>query len=635
MDSEPGTVLVLHLEDSPADAELVRRMMELDGLRFNITVASDRAKFEAAVRQKPFDLILCDHGIPGYDGFAALKFARGQQPNTPVIILSGTLDEGQAVESLKSGATDYILKQRLARLIPAIRRALHDAGERKKQHAAAERIQEQANLLNLTSDAIFVLTMDDRMVFWNKGAEMLFGWNSEQALEQPFGTLLHADDSLLAAARKSLIESGNWLGELQLRGRTGEEITVLSRWNLVRDAGGKPQAILSANTDITEKKRLEAIALRAQRMDSIGALAGGIAHDLNNALAPVLMSAELLQNCKDDETRQRLVDIIFSSAQRATGMVKQILSFARGSGGQSGPVKLNHIIREMGKMTQDTFPKSISFSVRIIGKELWTVEGDPTEFHQILLNLCVNARDAMPQGGRLVLSAQNLKLNQEALPANAAPGPYVMISVSDTGSGIPAEVLPHVFEPFFTTKIGDKGTGLGLSTVAGIVKNHGGFIQIETEPGQGTEFKIFLPANPKADVTEADTQEVALPSGHGELILVIEDEEAMRELTKTTLESYGYRVVTAQDGVQGIDRFKDHKDEIKLLVTDTDMPYLDGMGAIRAIKELKPDLPVIIASGSKRDTEQLRQLDIAQLKNLGKPYSLDQLLIAVDAALHP
>jgi signal transduction histidine kinase len=512
---EKQCVRVLHLEDSAVDAELIQNLMEQEGFRGNFTVVSSKPGFETELNRQQFDLILCDHGIPGYNGFSALDLAQKIQPLTPVIMLSGALDDVQAVESLKSGATDYILKQRLARLVPAIRRALLEAEVR------------------------------------------------------------------------------------------------------------------------AEKKKLEADFLRAQRMDSIGALAGGIAHDLNNALAPVLMSVELLKNCDDEAVRQRFLEIIGSSAQRATGMVKQILGFARGRGG-TGPVMVSRRIREMAKIVQDTFPKSITISVKPGGEDLWQIQSDATELHQVLLNLCVNARDAMPNGGRLTLSAQNIRLDEDAAKQfKAVPGPYVLLSVADTGSGIPSDVLPRIFEPFYTTKLPDKGTGLGLSTVASIVKNQRGYIDIETGPARGTEFKVYLPAIEAADDDdlESKSQETPLPTGHGELILVIEDEEAVCELTKTTLENYGYRVVTAKNGVQGISRFEEHKHEIRVLVTDTDMPYMDGTGAIDAIKKIKPDLPVIIASGSKRDTEQMHRAETENMTNLGKPFSVEQLLLAVGMAI--
>lgn len=514
VNGETGQIRILYLEDSTLDADLVRCVMEQGGLQCDITVIPSKSSFETSLAQQQFELILCDHGIPGYDGFSALGCAQKIQPLTPVIMLSGMFDDAQAVESLKNGATDYILKQRLARLVPAIRRALFEAEER------------------------------------------------------------------------------------------------------------------------AEKKKLEADFLRAQRMDSMGALAGGIAHDLNNALTPVLMSVELLKNCDNNAVRQKLLDLIASSAQRATGMVKQILGFARGRHG-TGPVQVSHLVREMAKIVQDTFPKSIVLSVNSGGQGLWQIHSDATELHQVLLNLCVNARDAMPNGGRLTLFTQNVRLDQEsAAQLKAKLGPHVLISVEDTGSGIPSDVLPRVFEPFFTTKLPDKGTGLGLSTVASIVKHLGGGIHVETELGRGTKFNIYLPAiESGAGELEANPQEKALPTGHGELILVVEDEEAVCELTKTTLENYGYRVVTANNGVQGISRFEEYKDEVRALVTDTDMPYMNGMGAIHAIREMKPDIPVIIASGSKRDTEWMRRVETENVINLSKPFSVEQLLLAVGMAI--
>ncbi|HWD17636.1 MAG TPA: response regulator [Verrucomicrobiae bacterium] len=626
-------IRILHLEDSNADAEFVQHMLEKEGIRCQVAQVPDQPRYEAALRAGEFDLILCDHGLPGYNGFAALDFARKIQPATPVIVLSGTMDEEQAVESLKNGATDYILKQRLARLVPAVRRALQDAGIRKVQLASQRRILEQANLLNLTRDAIVVRSMDDRILSWNRGAELMFGWKEEEAVDQNFAELTHANPALFRAAALNLAECGDWLGEFELRNKGGEEISVFSRWSLLRDVDGQPQSILSAYTDVTEKKKMEAIFLRAQRMDSIGALAGGIAHDLNNALAPVLMSADLLRQCEDNTSRERFLDIISSSAQRATGMVKQILGFARGSRQPIGPIMLTHAVRDMAKIVRETFPKSITISVNLPDKDLWQVQGDATELHQLLLNLCVNARDAMPNGGQLKLSARNLMVQpDESGVSGHQPGPYVVIAVSDTGTGIPPEVLPRIFDPFFTTKLPDKGTGLGLSTVASIVKNYGGFIDIKTEAGKGTEFQMHLPAIPTAPPIAASAEEPALPVGHGELILVVDDEEAVCELAKSTLESYGYRVITAQNGVHGLASFEAHKNEIRLLVTDTDMPVLDGMTAVRAIKQMRPDLPVIVASGGARDTEELRHEDSA-LKRLAKPFSLEQLLIAVDLAI--
>jgi two-component system, cell cycle sensor histidine kinase and response regulator CckA len=625
---------ILHLEDNPDDRRVVQQWLTEQKIATDFTDVDNEADFVKALEQKTFDIVLSDKSLPGFDGLAALRFVREKFPHVPFVFVTGSMGEEAAIDTIKDGATDYVLKDRLSRLIPAVQRAIREADQEEKNRQIEEKNRQQAALLDKAQDAILVTDVEDRVLYWNKSAERIYGWPASETIGRNATELLSTDPVRYEEAKQLLLEKGNWTGELIAANRGGNELIIEGRWTLVRDELGRPKSILIIDTDITEKKSLEAKFLRSQRMDSIGALAGGIAHDLNNALAPVIMSAELLKTSLDEAGREKFLDIIYSNAHRATDLVKQILSFARGSGGQSGPVKLNHLIGEMTKMIQDTFPKSMVFSVNTSGKELWTVHGDTTELHQVLLNLCVNARDAMPHGGRLILSAQNTMLEGAAAAAiGATPGPYVMIAVADTGSGIPPEVLPRIFEPFFTTKKGDKGTGLGLSTVAEIVKHHGGFIDLKTETGKGTEFKIHLPAISTAEKEEVEPEEVVLPTGGGELILVIDDEETVRELTKTTLESYGYRVVTAQNGLQGIARFRENPHEIRLLVTDTDMPHMDGMGAITAIKELKPDLPIIIVSGSKRETADLQPNDSVQLKSLEKPYSLDQLLMAVALGL--
>jgi two-component system cell cycle sensor histidine kinase/response regulator CckA len=634
--SPPGTehVRVLHLEDSSADAALILDTLKDGNLACAVTHALTKLEFEAAVEREPFDIILCDHSLPDYSGFAALEFAKQRQPQVPFIILSGALDDAQAVQSLKNGATDYILKERMARLVPAIRRALEEAEERRQKAASEDRIREQANLLNLTRDAILVRTMEDRIVFWNAGAETLFGWSAEEALGQDFAGLLGGDLALLGGARGSLLKSGDWLGEIQLKGKSGEEITVMSRWNLLRDKDGQPQAILSTNTDVTEKKKLEAVVLRAQRMESIGSLAGGIAHDLNNALAPVLLSAALMETCQDAAERHQYVEVIVSSVQRGARMLKKILNFTAGRGLCIGPVAVSDQVREMEKLARDIFPKSIVISVNTVGSKLWTIRGDPMELHQVLLNLCVNARDAMPEGGQLILSVKNVNLNaEEAARLQGLPGPCVMLSVADTGGGIPPKVLSRIFEPFFTTKPPEQGTGLGLSIVARIMQNYGGRIGVHTEVGKGTEFRLYFPALESAAAAEAPGEKTSLPAGHGELVLLMEDEEAVRELTKISLEHFGYRVVTAPNGQQGLARFGEYREKIRVVITDMDMPEMNGLAAVRAIKEQSPDLPVIIASGTRQAPEELQRMQTERMTHLGKPYSLEQLLAGVAAAL--
>jgi PAS domain S-box-containing protein len=323
-------VRILHLEDSAADAALILDMLEDQDLPCAITHALTRSDFETAIEREHFDIILCDNHLPAYSGFAALEFAKKYQPQVPVIILSGTLDDEQAVESLKHGATDYILKGSLPRLVPAIRRALDEADQRIIKAAAEERIREQANLLDLTQDAILVRNMNDRIVYWNAGAKNLFGWTDEQALGQDFLGLLQGDLASLAEAKERLMQTGDWMGEIKLKAKSGEEKTVLSRWNLLRDKEGQPRSILSTNTDITDLKRLEAALRQARRMENIGALAGDIMNDLNNTLSPALSRVGLLEPGPDSARRRQHADIIRTCVQRASGMAQRILNASQG-----------------------------------------------------------------------------------------------------------------------------------------------------------------------------------------------------------------------------------------------------------------------------------------------------------------
>jgi two-component system cell cycle sensor histidine kinase/response regulator CckA len=500
---------------------------------------------------------------------------------------------------------------------------------------AEEKIRDQAELLDKAQDAILVLDMQHRVIFWNHGAERLYGWSREEVAGK------NADELLFKAGSRqpgyeAVVQKGAWTGELEQIRNTGGPATVESRWTLVHDEQGAPRSILIINTDVTEKKSYEVQLLRSQRMESIGKLAGGIAHDLNNALTPVIVGTQLLRGNQSDADRNKLLDTISASANRGAAMVKHILAFARGSKGQSQQVPLSNLVKEIAKVIQDTFPKSILVNVNL-GKALWNVSGDTTELYQVLLNLCVNARDAMPQGGELTLNVDNLTLSGEikSVFATVPPGDYVLLAVADTGTGIPPKVLPRIFEPLFSTKAPDKGTGLGLSTVAGIVKNHGGFIQVHTTAGKGTEFKIYLPASKSVETSGSQEAQKVLPAGHGELILLMDDEATVRQLTQTTLQNYGYRVVTAKSGLDGMTVFEEYKDEIKVLVSDTDMPVLDGIVAIRAIQKSKPEIPVIITSGAERDKAQLKGIDTTHLTILEKPYTVEQILNAVADGISP
>ncbi len=488
---------ILHLEDSAADAELVRGLLGEEGISCSVTCVKTKQDYEAELVRGAFDLILSDYSLPRFDGLTALAMARERHPEKPVIVVSGTLGEEAAVESLKRGATDYVLKHQLGRLPSSVRRAITEAKEFALRRLAEEKIHEQAALLDLAQDAILVRDFQDRVLYWNKSAERLYGWTAAEAVGRNAAELLYEGESLaLKRALEQVLERGQWAGELEQVTRDGKHISIQSRWTLVRDQAGNPKSKLILNTDVTERKKLEAQFLRAQRFETIGALAGGIAHDLGNMLTPILIGTEALTKEISGNSAHKMLQTMHTSARHGLDMIKQILAFARGVGGEPAVLDVRLLLVEMQQLAHETFPRSIQTEVHSDSK-LYPVVGNPTQLRQVLLNLCVNARDAMASGGSLRMEASNAELNNKTTPLQPEPvsGPHIMIVVSDTGHGIAPHVLQKIFEPFFTTKEPGKGTGLGLSTVQGIVKSHGGFLDVRSDLGKGTTFTVFLPAH--------------------------------------------------------------------------------------------------------------------------------------------
>jgi hypothetical protein len=368
-------------------------------------------------------------------------------------------------------------------------------------------------------------------------------------------------------------------------------------------------------------------------MESIGTLAGGIAHDLNNILGPILLSIDYLRDKNPDDQSKRVLNALETSANRGADLVRQVLMFARGVEGEHVVLQPAHLIKDVVKILTETFSKMIKITSDL-PKDLWTVSGDPTQLHQVLMNLCVNARDAMPEGGLIHITAENVTLDAHYVRTNleAQTGPCVAISVTDSGTGIPPNVLPRIFEPFYTTKEVGKGTGLGLSTVRAIAKSHGGFINVYSEVGRGTTFRIYLPASHRVRPKAQKPETTEIPLGNGELLLVVDDETSILEVTKTSLESSGYRVVTAQDGTEALALYSQMKDDIRLVMTDMMMPYLDGAATIRALRRINPRVKVIAATGlevgGKADNLSV-QVDAF----LPKPYTGEKLLRTIAIVL--
>ncbi len=499
---------------------------------------------------------------------------------------------------------------------------------------AAERIEQQAALLDLAHDAIMVHDLQGHVLFWSKGAERLYGYTAEEALGQKLSTLCHiGNNDSYEKANAATIVRGEWFGELQQMVKDGSIVTVEARETLVRDEKGNPKALLSINNDITERKRIEEHFLRAQRMESIGTLASGVAHDLNNILLPIMMAAPILRDETDPAEREKFLDIVESSAQRGADIVKQVLTFARGADGDRLLLQPIYLLQEVAKIAGQTFPKSIDLKTSF-DENIRSLEADPTQLHQVLLNLCINSRDAMPEGGKLRLSAENFDV--DAHYANMMPGatagPHVLLQVTDTGTGIPPDIQPKIFDPFFTTKDIGQGTGLGLSTVAGIVRGHGGFLQLESEPGH-TRFKIFLPAKETGQSSGDSENEESLPRGDGQTILVVDDELSIRQLAEFVLEGNGYKVLLAEDGPTALAVFAQQPGLIDIVVTDLAMPMMDGIMLVRTLRRIAPRVKIIVSTGR---TDEAKSSELAAFGIDGylmKPYTTRTFLHKLEQVL--
>jgi len=623
-----------------------------------------------------------------------------------------------------------------------------------------EKFREQASLLDKAQDAILAHDLEQRITYWNKGAERLYGWSAQEVAGRPLAQLLYKDPEAFYRASEQVIQTGEWVGELHQIGKDGRNLVIVGHWTLVRDAAGQPKSVLAINTDITgrkktdealkmqgrvlesmaegvtvcdedglivfsndscntmfgyksgeligqhysvirslpqdegrramdelfgvlrekgawmgemnsrkkdgtpfitrsrisvlemdgvrsfvavveditEKKNMEAQFLRSQRMESVGRLSSGIAHDMNNILTPIFISSFMLRRKLPPEDFEKMLGNIETNAQRGADLIKQLLTVNCDMSGQRHVVETSQLASDMMKIMSGTFPKNITLSAST-PEDVWPVIGDPTQLHQVLLNLCVNARDAMPAGGVLTLTTENTRLDENfaAMNVDATPGPYVLIRVSDTGDGIPAEVIDKIFDPFFTTKETGKGTGLGLSTVMGIVKSHQGFVNLRSRVAMGSVFEIYLPAAPDAVAACSAAPAMQAPRGQGELILVVDDEEVIREVVQKTLCAHGYRVITAGDGTEAIAQFSQNRGEVKAVLTDIMMPFMDGVTLSRTLKKMDPTIQIIATSGmgsAKGRQDKAAALASLQINTfLNKPYSANEILTAIGELL--
>ena len=495
---------ILHLEDDPNDAALVQSTLEAGGIACTTTCVQTRADFLAALENGEFDLILSDYSMPAFDGFSALKIARAEQPDLPVIFVSGTLGEELAIDSLKNGATDYVLKERLARLAPAVLRAMEEVEAR------------------------------------------------------------------------------------------------------------------------AERQRLEERLIEAQKMDVIGQLAGGVAHDFNNVLGVIIGYNDLMLPELDSESLPfKCAEEIRLASERAAGLTRQLLVFSRKQTVQPIELNLDDEVQDLDQMLRRLIGANIEMTI-VPGKQNGWVKADPGYIGQMLMNLVVNARDAMPHGGKLTIALNNVTLDENHASAHPGEtsGNFVMLSVTDTGTGITDEVKPHLFETFFTTKPVGKGTGLGLATCQSIVRQSGGQIAVHSEVGKGTTFKIYFPrVEEPLDAASRPIQTGPLPPGT-ETVMIVEDEPSLRDLVRCILEAQGYEVLTASNGQEALDMAREHKGSpIRLVVSDVIMPLMGGREMADWLKTTHPDVKILFTSGYADDAIAHHGVLDAGVELISKPYT--------------
>jgi PAS domain S-box-containing protein len=646
---------IVHLEDDPDDVLLVSAALREDGLECEIVHVSTRDAFMAALDRGNVDLILSDYSLPSFDGLSALAIAREAAPHAPFILLSGTLGEDAAIESLRSGATDYVLKQRLSRLAPAARRAVKEATERKTRRDAERALDRERTFLRALLDSLEVgvvaCDQDGILTFFNRATRELHGLPAEGLPPEQWADhyrLFHADGKtplvkdevpLLRALRGEHLRHT----EMTIMHRNGSVHSVSASGQPIVDDRGKRLGAVVTMMDITAKKRLEQQFQQAQKMEAMGRLAAGVAHDFNNLLTVIGGYCQLaLERLQPAHPARRDLDEVARASERAANLTRQLLAFSRQQVLDPRVLDLNAVIAEVEKMLRRVIGADVEL-VFTPGRDLGAIRADAGQLEQVLMNLVVNARDAMPAGGRITIETANLDLapsgrdTAESVGAGRAagrltapgmfPGRCVALVVSDTGCGMDAETASRIFEPFFTTKEAGRGTGLGLSTVHGIVTQSEGQISVSSEPGRGTSFQIVFPRAAGDCEAEGPATSLRVPDRGNETILVVDDDSALLGLVNEILRTHGYTVIAATDGAAALEIIETEGRTIDAIVTDMVMPKLSGRELAERALALRPDLPILFTSGYVgEDTEALGALLGPRVVFLQKPFDPDALL---------
>lgn len=664
-----GDIRVLLIEDSAADARLMQEFLMGTVLyQFHLTHVARLAEAFQQLKTRVYDIVLLDLTLPDSNGLGSLERLLSQVPSLPVVVLTNMSNPDLAVAAVRQGAQDYLVKRQLSQ--PVLVRSLRYAIERKQQSEVLRELNEalEARVHSRTQDLESInqqlrqevshrQSVQARLLLAQQAGKIgIFDWDirtDSMAWPPELAALYEVPQTVFGGrsgdwiqclknphrvemeqALQRAVSTGTGLDmEVKTSGAAGDRWIVV-KTNLFKDDADEPVQMLGIHMDITDKKQLEANFLQAQRLESLGTLASGIAHDLNNILTPILSVSQLLPMMLTEGNNQipLLLKTLDSSAQRGKKLVQQIVSFSRDGRGFRQVLSLGELLVEIERIVAQTLPRLINIRVEI-DPDLWLVEGDDTQLHQVFMNLCMNARDAMPEGGTLKVVTKNLRVDEAYSKMNpdATLGPHVAVVISDTGVGIAPENLSRIFDPFFTTKSSTQGTGLGLAAVLGIVKSHNGLIAVHSTLGEGTQFQVLLPA--KLDAM--DEKEAALEPlrGQQQLVLVVDDEPAICDVLRLSLEVNGYRVLIAQDGLAAIAKTAEHRGQIDCVLIDLMMSGMDGLTAVPLLQRLQPALPIAVMTGivAANSTEQVDRLNVQG--QLAKPFTTHELLILLKALL--
>jgi PAS domain S-box-containing protein len=609
---------LLILEDDPIDAELVIATLEQAGYACDWERATNESAFHAHLAAQtplPYNVVLVDYNLPSFDGLRALQQLRAHDAEVPCIMVSGVLGEEVAIESLKAGATDYVLKSQIARLPAVLARALREHAELRQRRRAEEALRHAEaryrDLFENANDIIYTLDIPGVFTSVNAAGQRLFGYPREQLLRMNIRTFLtpESDERAQAFLQQKLAGPAETTTyEVEIIRPDGARLPLeVSTRLLFRD--GQPYEVQGIARDISERRyadaerrRLEEQLIQAQKMESIGTLAGGIAHDFNNLLTAILGNTQLaLENLIPGGANYDLLLEIEQAARRAAALTNQLLAFSRRQRLERRAIDLNATMSELLNMLRRIIGEDVEVQLDL-APESPAIFADPAQIQQVVLNLAINARDAMPSGGRLRIATSSVQLDATASQTYpwAQPGAYAQIVVSDTGAGIDEATQQRIFEPFFTTKEHGKGTGLGLAVVDGIVKQHGGFIKLASQVGHGATFTIVLPTA-TAPAPTAAPQSPATARGGSETILIAEDEEVLRNLAATILRRAGYTVLLAANGEEAIELFTSDCSAIDLVILDLIMPRIGGQEAFARMRALCPGLRALFVTGYGAD----------------------------------